>query len=111
MGQDHIDLPPDADAVSSDEETIKGDDQGHIAEVLEEELQDDASIPPRVQSSVAASRYRQLLRDQADVSDEGSSMDGLPRRAASPINSLLSIPDDSPSVQVGASTAQCLVLC
>ncbi|KAJ3563225.1 hypothetical protein NPX13_g8276 [Xylaria arbuscula] len=99
MGQDHIDLPPDADAVSSDDETIRGDDQGHIAEVLEDELREDASNPPPVGGSVAASRYRQLLRDQADVSDEGSSMDDLPRRAASPINSLLSIPDDSPSVQ------------
>ncbi|GAW11661.1 hypothetical protein ANO14919_010090 [Xylariales sp. No.14919] len=101
MGQDHLDLPPDGDAVSSDEETIKGDlDQGHIAEALEEELREDASSPPPIQQgSVAASRYHQLLRDQADISDEGSSIDGLPRRAASPINSLLSVPDDSPSVQ------------
>ncbi|TGJ86917.1 hypothetical protein E0Z10_g1852 [Xylaria hypoxylon] len=101
MGPDHLDLPPDGDSVSSDDETIKGDlDQGHIAEALEEELREDASNPPPAQqSSVAASRYRELLRDQADVSDDGSSMDGLPRRAGSPINSLLSVPDDSPSVQ------------
>ncbi|KAI0533810.1 vacuolar assembly/sorting protein VPS8 [Xylaria digitata] len=102
MGQDHLDLPPDGDAASSDEETIRGDDldQGHIAEALEEELREDVSnSPPVQQGSVAASRYRQLLRDQADVSDEGSSMDDLPRRAASPINSLLSGPDDSPSIQ------------
>ncbi|KAI1421382.1 vacuolar assembly/sorting protein VPS8 [Xylaria sp. FL1777] len=97
MGQDQLDLFPDGDAVSSDEETIKGDlDQGHIAEASEEEIGEDASDLLPVQGSVAASRYRQLLRDQADVSDEGSSMDGLPRRAGSPINS---IPDDSPSVQ------------
>ncbi|KAI0424562.1 vacuolar assembly/sorting protein VPS8 [Xylaria sp. FL1042] len=99
MGQDRLDLFPDGDAVSSDEETIKGDrDQGYISEALEEELQEDASssdLPP-AQGSVAANRYRQLLRDQADVSDEGSSMDDLPRRAGSPI---ASIPDDSPSVQ------------
>ncbi|KAI1150137.1 vacuolar assembly/sorting protein VPS8 [Nemania diffusa] len=104
MGQDYPDLTPDGDAVSSDDETIKGDlDQGHFAEVVEEELHEelheDASNPPSAPGSVAASRYRQLLRDQADVSDEGSSMDDLPRRAGSPINSLLSAPDDSPSIQ------------
>ncbi|KAI0444907.1 vacuolar assembly/sorting protein VPS8 [Xylaria telfairii] len=102
MGLDHVDLSPDGDAASSDDETIKGDldlDQGHVADVLEEELHDDASNSPPVQGSVAASRYHQLLRDQADVSDAGSSMDGLPRRAGSPIGSLLSVPDDSPSVQ------------
>ncbi|KAI0966424.1 vacuolar assembly/sorting protein VPS8 [Xylaria arbuscula] len=98
MGRDSLDLFPDGDAVSSDDETVKGDlDQGHIADVLEEELRDDASDLPPAQGSVAASRYRQLLRDQADVSsDGGSSMDDLPRRATSPMNS---IPDDSPSVQ------------
>lgn len=108
MGQDHVDLYPDEDGggVSSDDETIKGDkdtDQGHIGqvleEVLEEELLEDASNAPPEQGPVA-NRYRQLLREQEDVSDEGSSMDGLPRRAGSPIDSLLSIPDDSPSVQV-----------
>ncbi|KAI3324556.1 Golgi CORVET complex core vacuolar protein 8-domain-containing protein [Xylariaceae sp. AK1471] len=101
MGQDHLDLFPneDGDAVSSDEETIKGDiDQGHSTEESEEELLEDASDAPPDQGSVA-NRYRQLLRDQADGSDEGSSMDGLPRRAGSPIDSLLSVPDDSPSVQ------------
>lgn len=108
MGQDYPDLTPDGDAVSSDDETIKGDlDQGHFAEVVEEELHEelheDASNPPSAPGSVAASRYRQLLRDQADVSDEGSSMDDLPRRAGSPINSLLSAPDDSPSIQVSAT--------
>lgn len=101
MGLDHVDLSPDGDTASSDDETIKGDlDQGHIADVLEEELHDDVSNSPPVQGSIAASRYHQLLRDQADVSDAGSSMDGLPRRAGSPIGSLLSVPDDSPSVQV-----------
>ncbi|KAJ8122606.1 hypothetical protein ONZ43_g1242 [Nemania bipapillata] len=112
MGQDYPDLTPDGDAVSSDDETIKGDlDQGHLSEAVEEELREeedlqlheDASNPPSARGSVAASRYRQLLRDQADVSDEGSSMDDLPRRAGSPINSLLSAPDDSPSIQVRAA--------
>jgi hypothetical protein len=105
MGQDYPDLSlaGDEDAVSSDEETIKGDtEQGPIAEVLEEDLGEDVSNAPPEQGSVA-SRYRQLLNDQADVSDDGSSTHGLPRRAGSPIDSLSSMPDDSPSVQVRAS--------
>ncbi len=111
MGRDHRELFPDGDAVSSDEETIKGDlDQEHIAEAVEEELREDASNPAPVEGPVAASRYRQLLGDQADVSDEGSSMDDLPRRAASPIGSFLSIPDDSPSVQVRATDTHHLVI-
>lgn len=117
MDQDHADLTPDGDAASSDEETIKGDlDQGHIVEAVEEEreLDEDASglsDPTRDTTSsvaVAASLYRQLLREQADASDEASSTDGLPRRASSPINSILSGPDDSPSVQVRATKAMAL---
>ncbi|KAI1175553.1 Golgi CORVET complex core vacuolar protein 8-domain-containing protein [Nemania sp. FL0916] len=110
MGQDHPDLAPHGDAESSDDETIKGDADGvdtvdaagaieGEGEEEEGELQDDAPGPSPIQGSVAANRYRQLLRDQDDVSDEGSSMDGLPRRAGSPINSLLSDHGDSPSVQ------------
>lgn len=103
--QDHLDLSADGDAASSDEETIKGElEQENFAEALEEELDEDASNPPPARGSVAASRYHQLLKDQADMSDEGSSMDDLPRRAGSPMNSLLSVPDDSPSVQVRGTT-------
>ncbi|KAI1202970.1 vacuolar assembly/sorting protein VPS8 [Nemania serpens] len=104
MGRDHADLTPDGEGVSSDDETIKGDlDHGDIVEALEEEerdLDEDASdLSPAPASSVAASRYRQLLREQADASDEASSTDGLPRPPDSPINSVLSGPDDLPSVQ------------
>jgi len=111
MGQDELhfstdtngDGDRDRDDVSSDEETIKGDvEGGHIAEVLEEEMHEDAINAPPVQVSVH-NRYQDLLREQADGSDDGSSMDGLPRRAGSPIDSLLSGPDDSPSVQVRMS--------
>ncbi|KAI1159849.1 vacuolar assembly/sorting protein VPS8 [Nemania serpens] len=103
MGQDHPDLTPDGDAVSSDGETIKGDlGHGSMVEALEEEREldeeaSDLSLAPT--SSVAASRYRQLLKAQADASDEASSADDLSRRPDSPINSLLSGPDDLPSVQ------------
>lgn len=87
-------------ATSSDEETIKGDqEQGHIAEILEEERLEDAATAPPESHGPIATRYRQLLRDQDDASDSGSA-EGLPRRVGSPIDSLLSVPDDSPSVQV-----------
>lgn len=98
---DNIDPYPAEDpAASSDEETIKGDqEQDHIAEILEEERQEDATIAPSDSHGAIATRYRQLLREQDDASDSGSA-EGLPRRAGSPIDSLLSVPDDSPSVQV-----------
>ncbi|KAI8623736.1 hypothetical protein F5Y19DRAFT_348420 [Xylariaceae sp. FL1651] len=102
MDDDRLDPSPDGDAASSDEETIKGDlDHGNIAIVLNEDIHDDASNAPAEQAPIA-NHYRQLLHDQEDGSDGGSSMDGLPRRAGSPIDSLLSIPDGSPSVQVRA---------
>ncbi|KAI1433871.1 Golgi CORVET complex core vacuolar protein 8-domain-containing protein [Xylaria sp. CBS 124048] len=100
MARDHLDLPLDGDRVSSDEETIKGElDQNRISPVESDDTLDDGSVAPPAPSSVAASRYRQLLQDQTDMSDEGSLMDDLPRRADSPLNSSLSVPDDSPSAQ------------
>lgn len=99
MDDDQLDLSP-GDNVSSDEETIKGDrDQEHIAEVLEEERQEDAAAPAPENHGPLANRYRQLLRDQDDTSDSGSA-EGLPKRVGSPIDSLLSVPDDTHSVQV-----------
>lgn len=100
---DHLDLPPDGDAPSSDEETIKGEreqDQIHdeIADIIEEERKGIISDEP-AENGVVANRYRQLLRDRDDASEDGSA-EGIPRRAGSPIDSLLSIPDDSPSLQV-----------
>ncbi|KAK6820563.1 vacuolar protein sorting-associated protein 9a [Apiospora arundinis] len=98
MDDDQLDLSP-GDNVSSDEETIKGDrDQEHIAEVLEEERQEDAAAPAPENHGPLANRYRQLLRDQDDTSDSGSA-EGLPKRVGSPIDSLLSVPDDTHSVQ------------
>ncbi|KAI1761655.1 Golgi CORVET complex core vacuolar protein 8-domain-containing protein [Hypoxylon sp. FL1150] len=98
MEDDHIDLSPDGDAASSDEETIKGDrDQDHIAEIVQEERQEIAASKAH-ENGVLVNRYRQLLHDRDDVSEEGSN-DGLPRRVGSPLDSLLSVPDDSPSIQ------------
>ncbi|KAM0808062.1 putative Golgi CORVET complex core vacuolar protein 8-domain-containing protein [Seiridium cardinale] len=101
MAEDHVDLPPTEDLASSDEETIKGDqDQDHIAEILEEERRDDSAAPPSNNGTVV-NRYRQLLREQDDTSDSGS-LEGLPKRVESPIDSLLSVPDDTPSIQGSA---------
>ncbi|XXH05533.1 hypothetical protein Hte_011963 [Hypoxylon texense] len=98
MEGDHLDLPADGDAASSDEETIKGDrEQEHIAEIVQEEREDIATNKAH-ENGVLVNRYRQLLHDRDDVSEEGSN-DGLPRRVGSPLDSLLSVPDDSPSIQ------------
>ncbi len=99
MDIDHIDLSPNGDAASSDDDTIKGDGDGNqIAEIIEEERQDIVSEKP-IETGTIANRYQQLLRDRDDASEEGSN-EGIPRRAGSPIDSLLSVPDDSPSIQV-----------
>ncbi|KAK8064872.1 vacuolar protein sorting-associated protein 9a [Apiospora phragmitis] len=98
MDDDQLDLSP-GDNVSSDEETIKGDrDQEHIAEVLEEERREDASAPAPANNGPLANHYRHLLRDQDDTSESGSA-EGLPKRVGSPADSLLSVPDDTHSIQ------------
>ncbi|RYO83800.1 hypothetical protein DL766_001422 [Monosporascus sp. MC13-8B] len=106
MDDDHLELSPDGDRPSSasgqelveaEREPQQEQEQGRIAEILEEERQEEAeSAHPR--GNPLSNRYRQLLRDTDDVSEEGSS-EGLPRRVGSPIGSLQSVPDDSPSVQ------------
>ena len=109
---DHLDLGPDQGHSDSDEETVKG--QEHIAEILEEERRQEDADPTPNTSNPLGNRYRQLLRERDDVSEEGSaggsargsaggsvggSAEGLPRRVGSPIGSLQSIPDDTPSIQ------------
>ncbi|KAI0126477.1 vacuolar assembly/sorting protein VPS8 [Xylariales sp. AK1849] len=98
MEHDQPDLSPAGIPVSSDEETIRGDqEQSTIAEILEEERQEDATEPSASNGAIV-NRYHQLLQDRDNASDSGSA-EGLPRRVGSPIDSLLSVPDDSPSVQ------------
>ncbi len=93
-------LPPEGDQLSSDEETVKGDqDNEHIAEMLEEERLSSATPVPIGNTSVG-NRYRDLLEAQADTPSEDGSIDSLPRRAGSPVGSLLSVTDDAISVQV-----------
>jgi hypothetical protein len=93
----------DQDSSSSDQETVKGDrDEDHIADILEEEEEDtanDSAAPPAGPSSIAH-RYRELLVVEHETPSEDGSTDAIPRRAASPMGSMLSVPDDSPSIQV-----------
>ncbi len=102
MDQDPT-IPPAGDPDSSDEETVRGDrDEDHIAEILEQERQSSATPVPIGNGSVA-DRYRDLLAARPDNTSEDGSVDGLPRRAGSPVDSLLSAPGGSPSAQVRAA--------
>ena len=109
---DEPELSPTGDPGSSDEETVKGDrESDHIADILEEVKQDDAlQESSSANGTVIQNRYRELATDaHEDPSEDGPrdagprdpvSRDALPARVGSPIDSLLSIPDDTPSVQV-----------
>ena len=101
--EDQLDLAAAGnDGGSSDDETVEaGAAEDHIAEILEEERQEaagDTEEDPYT-NGAAHNRYRQLLRDQEETSESGST-DGLPRRAGSPVDSLLSAAYGPPSVQV-----------
>lgn len=78
---------------------------GRIVELLQEE-RDSASTPPQLGNGI--NHYKAV--QQIDSPSEDRSPHALPRRTGSPIDSLLSVPDDSPSVQVGKAT-KCLFIC
>ncbi|KAK3362615.1 Golgi CORVET complex core vacuolar protein 8-domain-containing protein [Lasiosphaeria hispida] len=94
-------LPPADDHSSSDEETVRGDreDEHHIADILEEERHSAPTPVPSNGVGAIKNRYRELVEAEQETASDDGSTDGIPRRAASPIDSLLSVPDDSPSVQ------------
>lgn len=94
----------EADGSSSDEDTVKGDSEAdRIVEIFEEERQ-AATTPVPLGTGSVAGRYHEIL-EEVEAQEEDSSVvgstDAIPRRAGSPIDSLLSAPDDTPSVQVG----------
>ncbi|KAH7027666.1 Golgi CORVET complex core vacuolar protein 8-domain-containing protein [Microdochium trichocladiopsis] len=103
--EDQLDLAPEAQRANTtgvkneegDDNPPANGDQEHLAVVLEEERRNPDSDPAQV-NGILNQGYRHLLQDRDDASESGSA-DGLPRRAGSPIDSLLSVPDDSPSVQ------------
>lgn len=105
---DRDDPSPAGDPTSSDDETetIKGDhDNERIAEILEEERQSSATPAP-LGNGLVSDRYREILHDQREDGSEDGSTGPVGKRPASPVDSLLSVPDDSPSVQVGAKLKQ-----
>lgn len=69
---------------------------GRIAELLKEERQNIGTPEPL---GNGANRYKRALEID-DVSDE-EYQDAVPGRSDSPVDSMLSIPDDTPSIQVG----------
>jgi hypothetical protein len=86
---------------SSDDDTVKGEQEAdHIAEILEEELH-APSTPTALGNGSIADRYREIIKEnEPDSASDSASIDAAPRRTDSPIDSLLSIPDDTPSVLV-----------
>ncbi|TVY35321.1 Vacuolar protein sorting-associated protein-like protein [Lachnellula subtilissima] len=81
---------------AADEESNSGrEGEGRIVELLREE-QEGAPTPPQ---KLGNGTNRYTATEPVESASEDGSMDTVPRRAASPIESLLSIPDDSPSVQ------------
>ncbi|KAH8899208.1 hypothetical protein GQ53DRAFT_816382 [Thozetella sp. PMI_491] len=94
-------LPSNVDPSSSDDETVRGDrEDDHIVEVPRGESPSSTASPLPVRtSSTIKNSYRELLEDAQENTSEDGSTDAIPRRAGSPIDSLLSGPDDSPSVQ------------
>jgi hypothetical protein len=79
---------------------------GRIAELLQE-AREGASTPPQ-QLGNGTSRYK--AAHQVESASEDGSLEAPPKRTGSPIDSILSIPDDSPSVQVGLARI-CLGFC
>ncbi|KAM0163295.1 hypothetical protein ACHAPG_001218 [Botrytis cinerea] len=83
------DTPQDVDA--DDVEHLVG---GRIAELLQEERDEGILTPQKLGNGT---KYKQP-QDIENASEDGS-VGAPPRRISSPIDSVLSIPDDSPSVQ------------
>jgi len=76
-----------------DEPAHNGEGEGRIVELLQEERESASTPQPN-----GTNRYK-FVQQAEDRSEDGS-IEAIPRRAGSPIDSLLSVPDDFPSVQV-----------
>jgi hypothetical protein len=67
-----------------------------ISEMLEEEIATGV-VPEAVDNALGGKIYKNA--DTADTHSEDGSQDHIPVRSGSPVDSMLSIPDDTPSVQ------------
>ena len=86
---------------ASDADTIRPDiDEGRILEILEEE-REAGPTPLTIGNGNVTNRYHEILLEQGEEGSEDGSLNAAPARQGSPIDSLLSVPDDSPSLQVG----------
>ncbi|KAI1031468.1 hypothetical protein LB504_000558 [Fusarium proliferatum] len=94
----------------NDAPTIAGTDVDAGADAVNDGLLEDSDGPDRhltpvpIGNGSVTNRYREIMQqqhqDSSDVSSlGGSSLHGLPKRAGSPIDSVLSGPDDTPSIQ------------
>ncbi|KAI8241429.1 Vacuolar protein sorting-associated protein 8-like protein [Colletotrichum sp. SAR 10_96] len=80
----------------------EGEEDG-IVGLLDDEEREASDASPAIENGIISNRYRQILRDQADDASEEGSVDAAPKRVGSPIDSLMSLPDDSPSGSVISS--------
>jgi vacuolar protein sorting-associated protein 8 len=106
-GEEMTDMAdPAAIQETGDEQQAPEDDVAnhHISDLLEEERQQDSTLPPS-EGNGLAHRYKELAAEEhLEATSDNGSVDALPRRAGSPVDSMVSIPDRSPSVQVTRST-------
>ncbi|KAL6413631.1 hypothetical protein AUP68_03151 [Ilyonectria robusta] len=105
---DPEDLSLTGDAGSDDGDTIKDvlEGAGGVGpfDSHDEDSPDDHPTPIEMSNGTVTNRYREIMQqqhlDSSDVSSlAGSDVHGLPKRAGSPMESLMSGPDDSPSIQ------------
>lgn len=74
---------------------------GRIVELLQEELEDVTTPPPLGNGTNIFKTSKPI----GNASEDGS-VDAAPPRTGSPVDSMLSLPDDTPSVQVGVRPSQ-----
>lgn len=92
------DPPPVQDTGDEQQASTEQAADHHISDLLEEERQQDSTLPS--EENGLAHRYKKLAEEEAEATSDNGSVDALPRRAGSPVDSMVSIPDRSPSVQV-----------
>lgn len=82
-------------------EDVTPDRSGRIVELLHEELEEVTTPPP-----LGNGRNIFKTKAQLEGASEDGSTDATPQRTGSPVDSMLSVPDDTPSVQVSLSLLQ-----
>jgi hypothetical protein len=91
---------PDGHNVSDNDTLRQSEDHDEIDMTIDEDPEPPIGTPDPISNGQVSRRYREILRDRVEDGSEESSIDAAPRRVGSPIDSLLSVPDDTPSIQV-----------